>query len=360
MSAGPLVRRYGDTDFVTSLRAIAALLVVVTHTSAFSGFGQIGANIDAGGFFGVRVFFVISGFSIATTYASAPNYAHYLTRRMFRIGPLYYFFLTLGLVLLLTGSITPVKWLGLLGGELDIYNYVMHLAFLSFLDHSIANSIIGVEWTIPVEVFWYLFLPLFIVRMTNLRSTALLVILLVGLDYAARLYAGIFVRPSPYFFIDWFPTSYGYYFLAGVVAYKLREMAPWKYGRLMVWIGVVVFMEGMLLNAPNVALTTGTATFLLIGFLSRETAPFLYRALNVRPLLFLGTISYSIYLSHFLIVGLFDRFIAESWPLEGLGLFAVVATLTIGFSTLTYVLIERPTNALGRKVADNYFAARAE
>ncbi len=35
----------------------------------------------------------------------------------------------------------------------------MHFAFVSFLDYRIANSLIGVEWTIPVEVFWYIFLP---------------------------------------------------------------------------------------------------------------------------------------------------------------------------------------------------------
>ena len=83
-----IIRKYGETDFITGLRAIAATLVVVIHTGAFVDFGIIGSAITYSGKYGVDIFFAISGFTIAKTYAEASSYKSYLGRRLFRILPL--------------------------------------------------------------------------------------------------------------------------------------------------------------------------------------------------------------------------------------------------------------------------------
>jgi|GEM_PF-5865075 len=72
-----ILRSYANTNFVTTLRAIAATMVVVIHTGAFSAFGVVGNNITEAGCHGVEIFFVISGFSIATTWAKAANYGDF-------------------------------------------------------------------------------------------------------------------------------------------------------------------------------------------------------------------------------------------------------------------------------------------
>ena len=69
-----MIRQYDETNFVTSLRALAATMVLVIHTAAFSSLGAIGDNITRCGKYGVEIFFVISGFSIAVTFMRAPNY----------------------------------------------------------------------------------------------------------------------------------------------------------------------------------------------------------------------------------------------------------------------------------------------
>jgi len=59
-----LMRRYGDTDFVTGLRAVAIVMVLVIHSGAFVDFGTIGQSVTDNGKFGVQIFFVIAGFTI--------------------------------------------------------------------------------------------------------------------------------------------------------------------------------------------------------------------------------------------------------------------------------------------------------
>lgn len=69
MAETTFVRRYGETDFITGLRAIAASMVVIIHTGAFTGFGSMGSALTGLGKYGVDIFFVISGFTVAKTFA---------------------------------------------------------------------------------------------------------------------------------------------------------------------------------------------------------------------------------------------------------------------------------------------------
>ena len=69
-----MLRRYPGTDFVTGLRAYAALMVVIAHTAALSNFGWAGNALSAAGRHGVLVFFVISGFSISAAFFKSKGY----------------------------------------------------------------------------------------------------------------------------------------------------------------------------------------------------------------------------------------------------------------------------------------------
>lgn len=62
---------HGDTDFITGMRGLAAIGVVVAHTGGaglISLLGQFGANLVALGPAGVFVFFVLSGFSVRSSW----------------------------------------------------------------------------------------------------------------------------------------------------------------------------------------------------------------------------------------------------------------------------------------------------
>ena len=78
MSVGSsIIRRYGDTDFVTGLRCVAILMVLLVHTGAFSEFGAIGQSVTDNGKFGVQIFFVIAGFTIYQN-VSTSDYKQYI------------------------------------------------------------------------------------------------------------------------------------------------------------------------------------------------------------------------------------------------------------------------------------------
>ena len=64
-----LAKNYGATTFVTGMRAYAATAVVLTHSggAGLRDLGSIGNHLTELGAQGVTVFFVISGFSVATS-----------------------------------------------------------------------------------------------------------------------------------------------------------------------------------------------------------------------------------------------------------------------------------------------------
>lgn len=88
-----LIKNYGDTDFITGMRAFAAIAVVLIHSggAGLRDLGDFGNNLADLGRTGVYVFFVISGFSVASSYSSSNGYFDYINKRLWRIAPLYYF-----------------------------------------------------------------------------------------------------------------------------------------------------------------------------------------------------------------------------------------------------------------------------
>ncbi len=119
------IRRYGETDFITGLRAIAAILVVAIHTQALSEFGFVGINISDNGRYGVQIFFVISGFTIAETYSKSNSFASYFTRRYFRIAPLYYLVCSAMFALIALSVLEVPYWMERYGGEPDFNDAFM-------------------------------------------------------------------------------------------------------------------------------------------------------------------------------------------------------------------------------------------
>lgn len=346
-----LIRQYGDTDFVTGLRAIAAFMVVAIHTAAFVDFGLVGEILTDNGKYGVQIFFVISGFTVAVTYGGAASFRAYFTRRLFRIAPLYYLICGLVFVALLAGWLLPNYWMTLYGSAPDAYNAVMHLTFLSAWDARVAASLIGPEWTIPIEVFWYLCLPALLPLSTARKPFAWTMLALLLLSGGTKVVAEYLLPPHAAHFL---PLSYGAYFLLGAACLPLRttwrDAAHAGTRRRVVWGATVLFALGLVTETgfSTVLLALGTAG-LIAALHVRDGAA---HPLTLRPMLYLGSISYSIYLWHYVVIMGLDRYASEFYTGSGLWRFALVSAITVGLSTLTYVLVERPTNALGKRLVE--------
>lgn len=344
-----IIRRYGDTDFVTSLRALAASMVVIVHAGAFSTWGNIGQNITQAGQYGVQIFFVISGFSIATTLTGSANYRDYLIRRLFRIIPLYWLVILGVASLTLVGWLSPNYWSQYFGTEIDAYNILMHLSFLSCFDHRIGTTILGVEWTIPIEVFWYLALPGVIQLMTKHRKPVFTLVLSIAAVGLTQLIAKMLITENPGLFAKWFPTSHGPYFLMGVLAYQLRQNRDhWshqKAGVILAWAWPIATLC-LVMDAPGFGVISAVLCVLTIGLFRADTSETIYKVATWGPLLFIGSISYSLYLVHFPIILLLKQYLLME---EGFTLFAISYFVTLIGSTALYLTVERPMNDWGKR-----------
>jgi exopolysaccharide production protein ExoZ len=340
-----MFRKYGDTDFITGLRAYAALAVVMVHTEAFSGFGSFGRSLSVSGMHGVVMFFVIAGFSVATSYEQIGAYGPYLVRRLIRIWPVYMITILIVFFASRTGR-------GL--SAFDAYNLAMHATFLSFLDYRIANNIIGVEWTIPVEVFWYLVIPIVIVKARNWLHLIWAAVATILVSLALSRIAS-FANYKHLYPAGWMPFTHGPYFLAGVLAYQVRKIPTlWpaidrdlaaRFAPLASVLGLIVVAASPVSTGFK-RVMFGLATFALIAFHRRGCGQVAWLLEN-RLALLLGTISYSLYLVHLPILGLLQ---AMAPTLTGLPLFASVAAVASVVSLAAFYLIERPTNNFGRQL----------
>lgn len=341
-----ILRSYGDTDFITGLRAIAATMVVMIHTNALNDFGVVGQAVTSAGKYGVDVFFVISGFTIAKTFTQARDYRSYLTRRIMRIVPLYWFVISIAMVLWLSGLFSMPYWMQTFGAQPDLYNFLMHLGMVSYLDYRIANSLLGVEWTIPIEVFWYVCLP-FVIRFgeTVLKTIGVILALLILTEIMSHIAREALGTSR---LIGWSPIAHGHLFFIGVLAYHLRARFLSKtpqYIRFFILGAVAIFILSLTLDFSGRSEALALCTATLIACVTPSRASWLTKFLTVRPLLFLGSISYSIYLIHILVGHVLDDL--GVLPTSGIGKFLLVYSITTALSTITYLMIEKPTNQAG-------------
>lgn len=353
-----LLRRYGDTDFITGLRAIAALMVVAVHTRAFDGLGPIGEIASDNGKYGVQIFFVISGYTIAATYLKAGAFAPYFIRRLLRIAPLYYIAVLVFFVLIASGAMVAPYFMQLYGSRADAYNLLAHLSFLSAFDARVANSLIGVEWTIPIEIFWYAVLPFLLAWRLSPRSFAGMFLALLVLSGLTRLVGELWLPKHAAHFL---PMTYGAYFFLGAWCHhqraKLRDDTGFARGG---WLmaGYALFALALLTKTGMSAALMALATaIIIVSYRVREGR---MQWLRSRGFVLVGSVSYSIYLWHLLVIylligGLGERYVA----MPGLMKFAVVSVLTILLSILSYLVIERPTNAAGHRLSKRYEEARS-
>jgi peptidoglycan/LPS O-acetylase OafA/YrhL len=343
-----MLRSYGETDFVTGLRAIAATMVICIHTGAFLQFGWLGTNVTEAGKYGVQVFFVISGYTIAATWFGGDGYRTFLIRRLARIAPTYWVVILIAAVLYWLGMTKGSDWLKVYGADLDAYNLFLHVTFLSFVDYRIANSILGVEWSIPIEVFWYVVLP-FLLPFT--RAWRPFLIGMVALLFAALVTRAAFGAVAPSTAAKWFPTTFGAYFLLGAACYQLRR-AGWHHvstrAPLVMWVSVGLFLLVLAAAPSGGGALIGLATAGLL--IARKDSVGRGLWLDSTPLRFLGTISYSLYLWHMVVIGV----LGDRLPANGLLAFAIVLAITGAVSTATYLVIERPTNVWGRHLAARF------
>jgi len=323
-----------------------------------------------GGFFGVDVFFVLSGFLITTLLVeefqrtSRISLRSFYTRRALRLLP------ALGVVLVavvvyaqidLAGGVAhsvriEALWTALYG--LNWYFVVEHNPLLTLLH-------LGHAWSLSIEEQFYLVWPLLLLGLLRLRlaARALVTAALVG----AGVSAVVMVAVAPHGLAGEFHALYGTDARAqglllgaalGLAAVHgmlparagpraALAVAGWAAAGLLVLLfaGVVGSRSGSFLDDGGYTLVALAAAALLAYLVVEPHAP-LARVLAVRPVRDVGRISYGLYLWHLPVFLVLDgeRTGLSFWPLLALR-FAV----TFAAAFVSYVVVERPALLLKRR-----------
>lgn len=242
------------------LRSCAVLIVVASHlyfeNPALAAFGRLGVL-----FFFLHTSLVLMFSLERQTWRTGDRrlFSTFMLRRFFRIYPL-------SMVAVLTIYLFRIPaYVAPNGHVVHINTDRLGLAANLFLVQDIVVSqhglvsLLGVLWTLPLEMQMYLFLPLifmFVRRVTDLR---LLFLLWGGAALAARATPHVILRVfgGPVATFDWgwivFPTlpEFAPFFLAGVLAFVLwnRTAPDLPFGTLPVLLGAIMLLYlGILAN----------------------------------------------------------------------------------------------------------------
>lgn len=346
--------------FVDSIRGIAVLLVILVHASQYvTGLPPIANKLLAQGSRGVLLFYIASAFTLflSLNNRKEENYLSYFIRRFFRIAPLYFLAI---LVYLVANGLGPRYWLGD-QIEVTVANIISHFFFLNGVNPYWINSIIGVEWSVAVEMMFYLFVPLLFSKIKSLQQAMVFLGVAVGFSFGMNLvFSNAELITDERLWADyltiWFPHQLPIFAL-GITFFFLWKEGSIKNSILQLFSNKKIMKVCLLMLCFSMVLIEKNITFIFgVIFLFYS-----YYLFTKQPKVFVnnilgyvGKISYSVYLTHFLILKLTNSLFAGSldgWPI--LKLIMIVSTsllLTVCISAITYRCIELPGMGLGRAV----------
>jgi peptidoglycan/LPS O-acetylase OafA/YrhL len=371
----PVAHPYpADLRMLTALRAFAALLVVLFHFAARTAPGSVlHTTLIGNGQLGVDVFFVLSGFILAHVYlarVAAEKFAlgEFLTARLARLYPMH-------LVMLVAAAANG--WLALRHGlSLDVYGPPLGLdpeTGGGYGLHLIANLLLlqawgtvnghyfnPVAWSISAEACAYLLFPLIAAAALAFGNKAWLRLMAALAFYlfcevVARVLLGAGLNELSWRFgiLRIVPE-----FVLGVAVYGLGAANPMAANRLR-WLtpaAAAAVIAAMALGAPILAMPPLFALIILL-LANAERAGAVPPEWLLRPLVYLGEISYSTYMLHFLLGKVYFNALSRLFGYDPHALPAAQVMLGIVpvllASAVTFHVIEQPGRRLLRVALQN-------
>ena len=335
---------------IDGMRAVAVLAVVVYHYSP--------ANLP-GGFVGVDIFFVISGYLITGILVKATEENQFLTfghllsdfyqRRIRRIFP--------SLIVVLIACLA-IGWLVMFSEEYErlgkyvaagaayVENFVLWNE-AGYFDHASIDKTLLHLWSLAVEEQFYIAWPLLLWLISRRRWPLLTSIALIGLATFALNVGLVFSGHVTHAFYS--PLSRTWELMVGAwlaVAHRHRFPGFSRWSSAQSWTGIALIVGALALISPSSAFPGFWALLPVIGtglIVNAGPNAFLNtHLLSWRPAVWIGLISYPLYLWHWALLSLVVIVFGDSDPTFRRASRVVLLLVSLLLAWLTYRCFEIP------------------
>lgn len=342
------MRRFGTSDLATAIRGLAAIAVCAIHSNGFglrpldsTKLNVIGKSIDLFGTGGPAAFFIVSAYAISHSLEkNKTKYINFVIQRIFRLTPLY--------LLSMIAMTKAINW-KIVGTSL----------FQPVLSRNLNWDILGVGWSLPVEFYCSISIPLIsllLLKLTDIVSKKYVTSAVIFVIFA--LVTSLPFLYSAVGFTDNNLTAYksvlsGFsYFVIGIIIYKTEvpflNLDPKIQNSLTILsLAVTSFIFTKYLMNPSESsvpiLGFVITIFILHWTKVRESQDYKIHGIFI----FLGTVCYGIYLINPIVAHYLPNLVSNDQVANSLLQFAI----TVFFATLSWLFIELPMIKLGKKLS---------
>lgn len=331
---------------VDGLRAVAVISVIIYH---------LNSTYLPGGFLGVDIFFVISGYLITNiVYRKKLEgnfyYSDFYTKRIKRIIPALYFMLTASLV---AGFIILMPYdfyktsISSLATIAFISNYQFSLRKGDYFSGNAEEWPLLHTWSLSVEEQYYFVLPLLLVFLVKKEKNTTLYILL-AIVFCSTLAAEILSRSSEYKSLSYYslPTRMQELIVGSVAAiYSFKNPIKIKSNLISLVSFCTLFLILIFFNSSNVFPSSIVLPLSIAAvFIIFSEKTIVNYGLQLKPIIWIGKLSYSLYLIHWPVMAL-TRYLLNTTDKTyqfSLNEQIFVLITTLALSVLSYYLIEVP------------------
>lgn len=368
-------------EYIDSIRGIAILMVMMVHVAhTVSKFSDLSPTIwlfTEYGIMGVQLFFVASAFTLCLSYARRINEdkrnLKFFIRRFFRIAPAYYF---IGLILYLSCSYLIPEFSVTTIESYTLNSVLANIFFIHGFVLDPANNLVPGGWSIGTEMAFYAIFPVLFYLSKRLIDSnfKFLFYCFIAITICVNLVTffvnflireklekwGLsgFVYFNLYNQLPVFLVGISYYFLNAKrhldfdKKYDLVGFLSFTFLALLIWkLGLRYEVMGYLISV--IPFTVAVSFVFLINLFRKVDK------LNLTLLKRIGTLSYSMYLIHFIFARSMSMFIlskvdfANHQNIALIFLFSLTFILTFLLAIISEKLIEKPFIRIGRKLVNN-------
>lgn len=364
----PAIDSYQRIPELDGLRGIAIILVISFHylnnqlVHSQAVLGKFVGKLTSFGWVGVDLFFVLSGFligSILIRNKGSENYfSTFYKKRLLRIVPNYYLLLFL-FVLITTSRYFSDSYFVTGNNKLSFWTYLtLTQNFFMASLNNMGNSAMSVTWSIAIEEQFYIVVPMLIFFINNKHIPYFLIALMVS---------ACLIR---YNFTHWVPS---YVLLVSRMdALSLGVLIAWlntefelsrfvnRYMKIIIGILVtdVVLCLFLFVKYQDLGGVKHSLFAIFFGIALLFALTFkkgLYgKLLRNKALVWIGTVSYSLYLFHYLILGVFHHLAGNKGGIGissfyDIALTAAALATSLLFAAFTYKRLETPLVNYGKR-----------